>query len=197
VRYIIGLGSGRCGTMSLAQLLSRQQGVSIAHERTPALSWDNDADPLRHLKRPKPGTVVCGDVGFYYLPYVETIWKAYPECRFICLKRDRQETVDSFIRYLPSTFDHWNKTGKKSGWDRSFPTIHAETREEAIGLYWDAYYARAEILAIDSRFRIIPMDALNTQEGVMDILSFAQVPLPVPRIGMHLNASRKRKACEV
>lgn len=36
---ILGLGSGRCGTLSLAHVLNRQPGVQVSHEERPRLPW--------------------------------------------------------------------------------------------------------------------------------------------------------------
>ena len=33
------MGSGQCGTLSLARLLSRQPGVVVSHEDPPLLPW--------------------------------------------------------------------------------------------------------------------------------------------------------------
>lgn len=48
-RIVLGMGSGRCGTLTLAQVLSRQPGVAVSHEDPPLLPW-----------QPRPGRwAVC------------------------------------------------------------------------------------------------------------------------------------------
>jgi len=41
-RIILGIGSGRCGTRSLADVLNRQPGCRVTHEERPLLAWDAD-----------------------------------------------------------------------------------------------------------------------------------------------------------
>jgi len=37
---IIGLGTGRCGTHSLVDVLNAQDGAAVVHEDKPILHWD-------------------------------------------------------------------------------------------------------------------------------------------------------------
>jgi hypothetical protein len=197
MEYVVGLGSGRCGTKSLAKLLSLQPGANVLHERKPPLWWEGDRDPLRHL-RPPPHRhspwgdfKLWGDVGFYYLSYVEMIWQEIPETRFICLKRDREETVISFERYLATTMLHWSKQGT-SCWNRCYPTIDGPTRPDRIRKYWDLYYTEAERLSADPRFRIWPTQALNKPGGVIEMLDFVGVQKPEVEVGIWLHQSGNR-----
>ena len=38
-RVLLGIGTGRCGTLSLADLLSHQPGTRVTHECRPTLPW--------------------------------------------------------------------------------------------------------------------------------------------------------------
>ena len=194
---VVGLGSGRCGTMSLAALLGTQDRADVAHERAPALRWAHEDFPQRHFRRVKAGLQLYGDVGFYYLPHVKDLVGLLPGVRFVCLKRDRQEVIDSFCRYLPDDLNHWqthvDDTYRRSNWDLSYPKYDASlSREEAIGAYWDDYYAEAQRLeaSMPECFRIFPVDALNTLHGVLAILGFVGVQDPKPVYGLHLHRTQ-------
>ena len=85
-----------------------------------------------------------GEIGFYYLSYVEQIIADYPTVRFPCLRRDKSETVRSYIDKIwfpgdrtdrqPTHRNHWvNHNGSQwihdPIWDKCYPTLKAETLE--------------------------------------------------------------------
>ncbi len=73
---VLGMGSGRCGTLSLAQVLSRQPGVMFSHEAPPLLPWQREPgsnvirERFARWRRTRQAAIV-GDVASFYLPYVE------------------------------------------------------------------------------------------------------------------------------
>ena len=102
---IFGVGSGRCGTTSLRLFLDLQRRVSVTHElnfegtRQP-MPWQTDlplAEKRLHQLLQRPAGIT-GDIGFYWLPYTEWILARYPDSRFICLQRNRADTVASYLR---------------------------------------------------------------------------------------------------
>lgn len=128
---VFGLGSGRCGTKSLAALLNAQSNAVCFHEVNPsAMAWAGAEDTVVSLlrdfqaildggeravtvDRASPGRTepltrlhmlprveLIGDVGIYYLPYVDQILSRFPEARFPCLRRDRAEVIESYVRKL-------------------------------------------------------------------------------------------------
>src|SRR5262245_3459710 len=95
-RLILGIGTGRCGTRSLALLLNRQPGAKITHEDYPLLPWRDPrpsaiAQRLKKLARRK--TPITGDVASFYLPYVEHAVAIAPDIRIVCLERPKEEVV--------------------------------------------------------------------------------------------------------
>src|SRR5437667_11423287 len=103
-RIILGIGSGRCGTRSLANLLNRQPGTRVTHEEPPRLPWRIPharamAQRLAQIERSRQEQVV-GDVALYYLPYVEQAIEHSPDVRILCLKRPREEVIESFCRWI-------------------------------------------------------------------------------------------------
>jgi hypothetical protein len=177
---VVGLGTGRCGTLSLATMLGRQPMANVTHERTPALFWNNEPCPTRHLELDEnKAHTIYGDVGFYYLPHVLRIWDRFPETKFVCLKRDMHATVASFERYLSPTCNHWTtpRDNECARWDRSYPRIWKPTRTECIQEYWLRYYDKAERLQADytGNFRIFMTETMNTEEGVKSIFEWLGV----------------------
>ncbi len=194
MQLVIGLGSGRCGTTSLAHLLNKQPHASVTHEEPPLLPWQVDAALLAERLaglRARPETLV-GDVAFYYLPYVELIAAQLPNTRFVCLRRDREETVRSFVAKSEGVH-HWiqhdgTQWQKSPDWDDCFPKYDLVDKTAAIGRYWDEYYARATELATQlPSFRIFEMTALNDREGVEDLLDFIGVKQRALVVGTRRN----------
>jgi len=184
-RVVYGLGSGGCGTRSLAHLLSEQPDTQVTHEGLPHLPWV--ADPAladRHLAMVlgrDEGTV--GDAAFYLLPYVSMIWKRQPEARFICLRRERASCLQSLIGKMNrgqfNVYQHHDGRRRRAheAVARQFPKYdHAPSMEHAIARYYDDYYHQAEWFAQDARFRIFDLEDLNTEGGVASILDFAGFP---------------------
>jgi len=103
-RVILGLGSGRCGTKSLATLLNLQPGVEVSHEdfhshgRPFRLSYDynpkNLALAFKALSLRDPPIV--GDSAFYWINNVIPLLNHKPDVKCICLKRDKQSVIESY-----------------------------------------------------------------------------------------------------
>lgn len=190
---VLGIGSGRCGTESLAAVLNRHPGVKVSHEEPPLLPWRHEPEPrvigerLARFQR-RPEAQLVGDVASFYLPYVEDAIRAEPTIRIVCLKRDREEVVQSFCRWLDRTqhlpTNHWAEQPAPGWhhdpvWTAIFPKYGTANREEGIRLYWDAYYATVEQLlrVYPQQIRLFDMQhALNTKEGLRDLLTFAGIP---------------------
>ena len=188
---VIGLGTGRCGTVSLSSLLNAQRGAFVTHEGYGAnggqrlLHWDgNTGAALAWVDelRARPGLQLVGDVAYYFLPYVEAILLAHPDARFVVLRRDQTETVNSYLRKTRGQ-NHWMlhdgiEWEVNPKWDPTYPKYETATKREALGLYWDEYYAQAESLAAayPESVHLFETRALNTLEGRHAILSFLGIP---------------------
>jgi hypothetical protein len=150
---------------------------------------------------------LIGDIAFYYLSYVEMIAEMNPNVRFVCLKRDKEETVQSWIR--KAGIDRW--LSKRMGdriasaivrtpyhtsrnfwmehdgtvwqldpvWDKCFPKFKSDTIEDAISQYWDYYYEESEKLVkkLPNVFRIFATETLEQPESQADIPSYCGAPL--------------------
>lgn len=233
-RIVIGLGSGRSGTASLASLIGRQRGAVCFHEMNPSCaifsgnpqphvnavrefqqllaggdrsrltidySRPSSVETYMNLQAQTPLTLM-GDIAYYYLSYVEELFDIAPECVAICMKRDRESTVASWMKkssiqrwpslwladklkaWLTRTpfyteYNYWqehdgSRWKKDPVWDSCFPKFAATSRREAIGMYWDYYYLEADRLRQEypERFRVVDIRELGTPEGQKRVLSF-------------------------
>jgi len=222
---IIGLGTGRSGSLSLAKLINSQNKSICFHEINPScVKWSGtkgtilnmirefsdvinggDRDlitidfsvanrdlPLKNLNESEEISCI-GEVAFYYLNYVEDIIKLYPDVRFPCIRRDKLLTMESYSKKM-LTSQNTSKLGAllknkrkrnhfmshdgckwvhDSLWDKCYPKFEADTLEDAIGLYWEYYYSKAEELAHKyNQIQIFDLEDLNTPEGQTKILKF-------------------------
>ena len=178
---IIGLGTGKCGTVSLSILLQKI-GLNVRHELAPVVNWvDGQAkDRLDLLK----SFNLDGDVAFWYLNLVEDLNKICENIRFVCLQRNIDETVNS---YMIKTIgrNHWmNHLGfkwqKDYTWDKCFPKYNIDDKAKACRLYCEEYHSRSKKLQEKmDNFRIFDMNCLNTTSGVQSIFDFLDINLKV------------------
>ncbi len=206
-QILLGIGSGRCGTLSLARLLDAQTGSSVSHERRPLLPWvdepGHDVVRRRLARLKRGGATIVGDVASFYLPYLDSLLEVEPDARVVCLRREREAVVESFCRWLDRIHsvptDHWSQT-PASGWHHHpvwsvmFPKYDTTIREDGIRRYWDDYYQRVDelIAKYSDNIRLFETgDALNTESGVRSILDFVGIPRDeqVIEVGMRAHQS--------
>ena len=189
---LMGLGTGRCGTMSLATILDAQYSTSISFEGYYKLPWLANIDSLKHTIKNismHAGETV-GDVGFYYLPYVEKIIELTGDAKFVCIKRDKDETIASQIRagqslyhmhivaqdskHFDSDACHLNNEENRT-FRNSFPKYDLPL-EDAWAQYHDDYYEKADYFerVYPGTFKVFDMDSvLNTYDGQLEMLKWA------------------------
>jgi hypothetical protein len=173
--------------VSLSALLNSQPGTRVIHEgdiegKRHPFNWEGDGHRvvrwLRMLEKRFAPFEYFGDVGFYFLPYVEDILSEWSSARFVVMKRDRAETVASYERKTEGR-NHWMEHDGVQWrldprWDPAYPTYPAANKREALERYWDEYYQRASELAVrhPEAVRIFDVSALNTPNGRASLLTF-------------------------
>ena len=194
-QYIIGLGTGRCGSKSLAYLLNHQDNVSFYHEMQDdycirhtgdkILPWYPDyrkatlkVKSLRLIS----GSIV-GDIAPYYLNYVYFMIDKLKNVKFIVMERDKESVVKSYIAKTPLK-NHWcsydsdcwqSDRYRKDRWDKAYPNIdYAKSKAEAIGIYWDIYKLRINAYKKEfpDKFLVINVYDLNSRETQNKIFDY-------------------------
>lgn len=210
VKFVIGLGSGRCGTASLAKLIRSQRGGYAPHEMRPILPWEPSTgwDPMLRLQAIQKtcfprGSQVSGDVALFYVNYVPQLIEACPELRVVALKREKEATVKSYLRKLKSDvswpINHFSSRPNGHLWYDSYPKYDLPL-EESLRKFYDEYYERLaeHMRRFPENIRLWPMSALNAEKGVAEILSFIGVRRPRIKVGVRTNTtirpSAERKA---
>lgn len=206
---VVGVGTGRCGTKSLVRLLDVQPETAVTHERFGAsVRWNCNPNlwPLRLWRFPaqqaeeaftggETSLRLAGDVSLQWTPHVRHFLRwadnSGREVRIIGLRRDREEVVDSYLRWKPNA-DHWRPRGVHSEdfdeWDKCYPAFpEAETKAEGIGRFWDRTYEILDGIE-DPRLKVFPTEALNSEEGVRAILEHVGVTDPKLEVGLRIKA---------
>lgn len=189
---IIGLGTGRCGTLSLSKLLSLQ-GCVVTHEVKPLPRWDlSNLDKIMDRIRQYEinDNEYCGDVCSGYLNYVEPIYEALGNrVRFICLERDKKHNIESWVKKAKNK-NYWSKKGSKDEWSPMFPKYDHEDKRECLSMYWEEYNHKTNHLQEKiSVFKKIRTEQLNDDSSIVDILKFCEIkPKEIKKV--HVNASK-------
>lgn len=210
-RLIIGLGSGRCGTVSLKHLLHMQRNTHATHEIMLLPHHFNERKFKAYMRKlwNRPADI-SADVALWNLPYVTAILAEYPDTKFICLKRNKEDVVKSYIAKTPNrnhwtsfNSEHWDddkwpmeRKKRRCPYSPCYPKFNAD-KEDAIGLYWDYYYTVAKTYeeSFPENFKIFPMEYLNSRDGCESMLDFAGYEEMAIKVGLHKNrliARRKR-----
>ena len=183
---VFGLGTGRSGTVSLANLLDSQEDASFSHESTPSLAWSFSREEIDQKVKLLTGraAAIVGDVASWYLPYVEHLITEHPQSKFICLEREKEAVVASFMKKTQRR-NHWmHHDGKvwqnDPTFDRCLPKYNTHDKADSIGMYWEEYHERLIHLrsAYPDNIRTWEMNqGLNTKQGIREILLFAGIPV--------------------
>jgi hypothetical protein len=184
-KLIIGLGTGRCGTVSLYRLLNFQKNSFFTHESKPLLPWKFNQKKIdgklkTYLNKNKK---YVGEVNLSFLPYVEYIIEKYPFAKFIVLKRPKKDVIKSILTFTGlSNYNHWiehdGKKWRKGGkWDTMFPKYHTDSKEKAIGLYWEDYHNQVGKLLkkYPKNILLFKTEDLNSNVKVKEILDFCGI----------------------
>ena len=200
-KFVFGLGTGCCGTSSLAFLLNEQDGAFVGHELFPILSWSTEYSALMFFTENKWEQLnheshlygLVGDVGSYYLPYARLLMDNLEQglgeevdFKFIVLKRERQQVINAFLEKFKRQNNNPFQVNKSPGvrsdiWDLSFPKYEdGVSLQQCIEWYYDDYYAEVDYLLnrYPENFKLYETDDLNNEAKVADMLKFAGVDNP-------------------
>jgi len=179
----IGCGTGRCGTASLVRLVEGCRNCACSHERRPLLPWDFDEKRFKERLAffSNSTTRLSGDVSYAYLPYIERFIQALSVVKIICLERDRQSVVDSFI-WKTIGRNHWyhhdgTVWAKDPVWDATFPKYDIADKRKAIGAYWDEYRTRVRRIAemYPDNLCLFKTGTLNSIQGQKKVFDFLEI----------------------
>jgi len=162
------MGTGRCGTASFWNILNKQMGV-VCEAEFKRCPWNPAINAFLHNVTRMYGVAIFYQhiylsVGsaMWFLPYTDIIMDNFPDSKIVCLKRNKEETVRSWINKATTpkgAFRNWFTDVKSKYWGKSnldgsakhmfhayywcFPHFDLPF-EEAVEAYYDEYYRLAE-----------------------------------------------------
>ena len=179
-RVVLGLGTGRCGSTSLAAILASIEGAQSTHENPPLIFWQPLPQQVKfHLQRFRLLSryfPLVSDCAHWWLNVIDTVFDSFPSARAIALHRDTEACVRSWAKITrwPRDHNHWvtprNRLWHRDRFDPSFPQYPMPedaarnpevAKEQLIRRYVSEYNDRLRGLAAHSPERIL---LLRTEE---------------------------------
>jgi len=182
-RLVIGFGTGRCGTKSLAAFLNQQHDITCTHEEVIVYDpqYCNYFAAIDMLMRGKDSPIM-GDVSVGWLNYIDRIMIDFPRAKFICLDRGSvDEVVESFDSYLRKA-----AIVEVSHDLRAIYPIHERKySKEAVRRSVDRYLWKQQVL-LDMHPSIlkVPTNLLSTKTAQMAILDHIGISRGAQERGM-------------
>ena len=101
-KVVLGLGTGRSGSTSLAAILRTVDGALATHENPPMVYWQPMTQQLRfHMRRfgvLRDYFPLVSDGAHWWLKSLDAFFEAFPDGKAIGLVRDTEATLNSGLR---------------------------------------------------------------------------------------------------
>lgn len=194
---VIGYGTGRCGTKSLAAFLDNQKDCDVTHEKV-ALGWyqaftDTEIAIRDFVSR---DSKIIGDVGFYWINYLDLILRKYKGSKAINIWRDDEEVIESYWSYMRPDIQDM----KYNQW-KGYPYDSPNQTKDAIAFTIQRYrFLENEVRKLyPYSIFTIKTDALNNSDVLDELLEWLGInnqnlnPVHINTREQILNAPKKRK----
>ncbi len=197
-RLVLGMGTGRCGTMSLARLLGLQHDTESTHEFPPTPTWSTNHDEAmsRVAGIAARLSLVAADVAWHYLCHLLVILDNYPDTKFICLERDRTGYLISAYRKILANVNPFQDHDGRDWisfpeFECGVPKFNRCSRDKTLQRYYDFYILKSYRLAerFSDNVRIWPMDVLNNTVLQAEMLTWAGFDKPVIELNIKENVA--------
>jgi hypothetical protein len=189
--------------MSLRKILGECGNTSVTHESYPS-EWYKAGPRIGELILKLKGSsdTLLGDVSCGHLPHINRIRDAIPDLPVICLHRNKNEVVESFMNNMPPLLRPEDRRCRMNmlemnGWNPDkvlrWPVIDAATSKQAWEFYWE--YAEELMRMVKEPVEHVWMKSLNDDFCVNRVYDFLDIPL-VDRVLPHRrkwNSTKERK----
>jgi hypothetical protein len=208
---VLGIGSGRSGSTSLAAMLATIGGSCCTHENPPLISWAPEPEELHfHLlrfRRLMAYHPIVADVSHWWLNVIDLALAEFPEAKVIGTFRDIESCARSFMRIKGSgrgSYNHWapydNGIWAAARWDPAYPTYpvprHAAfdpdgAKLELIARYVREYYDAMHVLAqrFPARVMLLHTESLDNEAVQNAIFDFVGLRGTVARTRLNVGTT--------
>jgi hypothetical protein len=216
-RVVLGIGSGRSGSTSLAAMLATVGGSCCTHENPPLISWVPEPEELQfHLLRFRRLLAyhpLVADVSHWWLNVIDAFFAEFPETKVIGTFRAIESCAGSFLRIKGTgrgSHNHWvphgNGIWEAALWDQVYPTYpvpeHAaldpdRTKFELIARYVQEYNDAMHALAqrFPARVMLVHTESLDEnseQKAIFDFVGLRGTVASTRRLNVGTTDDGKR-----
>ncbi len=201
-QVILGLGTGRCGSTSLAAAFRSVDNALATHENPPMMFWQPQSEQMEfHLKRLG---LLCNyysvvfDAAHWWLNAMDVFFERFPQGRVVGLHRQMESCVTSFLKIKgvePGTANHWalpdNGIWKPNVWDPCYPSYavspglefdYYRAKGTQIQWYVDTYNQQLQELAgaRPDRVMLLSTESLDQPQVAKKLGDFVGVQMSMP-----------------
>lgn len=176
---VLGIGSGRSGTLSLSQILNNN-GFNSRHEfNRPRIlqNFNRDYAEAHFFYMTERFNA---EVSLFAVNYVDFVKEHYPDCKIVVIKRDKNEVIDSFVNLLKIRFKSDDLKAIYRLCEKGYAVKFDRTKDnliDAISSYYDQVYETCDSYVEKypgSVYKINLMD-LNDDEKLDELFDFLGV----------------------
>lgn len=135
-QLVLGAGTGRCGSTTLAAAFRDRPGYCGTHENPPFVHWTPSADQVEfHLRRFKLLSQyfrLVFDAAHWWLNLHARIFAEFPESKLVGLVRETDHCVASILKFQgrgPGSYNYYaaphNGLWRPGLWDPTYPSYAA------------------------------------------------------------------------
>lgn len=202
---VLGIGTGRCGSTSLALSIREVEGAIATHETPPMIFWQPQAEQIEfHFQRLEFLAAYFSlvfDASHWWLNVIDPFLVRFPEAKVVGLYRNMESCVNSFLKIKgieAGSLNHWappdDPMWTRNYWDPTYPSFEAPERFSSdpfrckgtqIQWYVDMYHERLQALsgAHPDRVLLVSTDSLGEPQTGEQLSAF---------IGTRIALSRER-----
>ena len=191
----IGIGTGRCGTTSLKEILNTCRNVQVVHEVF-LQPWEPPynqgvLDSMIMYLNSEREKIIRGAISLTNIRVIDSVRERIPDLKVIHIYREREKVAGSFTRehqgisrvirgmekqVKDSQQSHWINNPwlhPLAGMPEIFPKFETDDCYESYKMYWDYY--------MDLTFKIeniyhIHIDSLNNDNELNSLYNYLSIP---------------------
>lgn len=174
-RFVIGITTGRCGSMSFAKFMNNQKNTTFTHEKMDVTMWPLFGGYTRAMNHLKGyGGKFVGDISPGWASWAVYLLRYHPDSKIVWLHRDKEEVVDSFIRQKESRPQWFTSFDGPDGYMGAYPVQELEYSRDAVRRCIDRTYwlCKSFRTLYPEHVYLIDMYSLNDHEQQYELLSW-------------------------